>query len=45
MIKDSMGVFVEPVKMKRIHKAEMEIKEDNLRQACRLEEMSIIEKG
>lgn len=45
MLKDSMSVFVEPAKMKRIHKAEMEIREDDLRQACRLEEMSIRERA
>ncbi|MDI9208578.1 DUF2806 domain-containing protein [Clostridium butyricum] len=45
MLKDSMGVFIEPAKMRRVHNAEMEIKEDNLRQACRLEEMSIRERA
>lgn len=45
MLKDYAGIFIEPAKMKKIHKAEIEIKEDNLRQDFRLEEMSIHERA
>lgn len=45
MLKECIGVVVEPAKIKRIHKVEMEIKEDNLNQACKLEEMNIRERA
>lgn len=45
ILKDCIGVVVEPVKMKKIHKAQMEIEEEKLLQSHKLEELDIRERA